>query len=152
KIVDDAQLFINQAIKNDLEMLENYKMHLLDALPCPESEKSAREKLIDRFLFPINAELKGIAMAKMDTDDLHAFFIWKTNVDERRNALVELALLTVDGLLQDNTQNNTIIRAVSEEDEQTIEIEEVDQKLQEYSYILSILSHLESQSKEYISQ
>jgi hypothetical protein len=144
KIVEDAQVFIRQTIEKDMEMLQNYKKHALDKAEISTSEKKERAKLIDRFLYPIFSELKGMAISKVETDDLHAFFIWKTSVDDRRNALVELAFLTTDGLVGDSEP------VEPEDEESSFGISEVEQKLQEYAYILSILSHLESQAAEFI--
>lgn len=143
KIVEGAQVFIRETIEKDMEMLQNYKKHALDESGLSISEKKERAKLIDRFLYPVFSELKGMAISKVETDDLHAFFIWKTSVDERRNALVELAFLTTDGLIGESAPVD------SEDEENSFGISELDQKLQEYAYILSILSHLESQVAEF---
>lgn len=145
KIVQDAQGFIRQSIEKDMEMVENYKQQAFDNSKSVDEERQEREKLVDRFLYPILAELKGMANSKVETDDLHAFFIWKTSVDDRRNALIELAFLTTDGIVKENGAKSTL-----EPEDELLEISDVDQKLQEYAYILSILSHLESQVAEYI--
>ena len=98
RIIHDAHALILQAIDKDLDMLANYKKQALDALDCSNEERHAREELINRFTLPVLLEIRDIANATFQIDDLHAFFVWKTAIDDKRNSLVELGLLTIDTL------------------------------------------------------
>lgn len=98
KIVQVGQGYIKQAIDKDLEMLANYKFHAFEKGQMLPMEKRGREFELDRYLYPIVSELVGMADSRQETDDLHAFLVWKTTVDERRNSLMELGYLTIDAM------------------------------------------------------
>lgn len=149
KIVQVAQGIIKQSIDKDIEILVNYKQQALERCSRPEQEKRESEVHLDRFLYPIISELLGMAESKLVTDDLHAFFVWKNNVDERRNALVELGLLTIDAIKGDSTASMFI----TDDDGEEIEIEEpltdfLKHQLEDTSLAMSFLSTLEDRANE----
>lgn len=144
KIVQNAQSVIKQSIDKDIEILANYKQQALDASDSAEQEKAECEFQLDRFLYPIVSELLGMAESNLITDDLHAFFVWKSNVDERRNSLVELGLLTIDSLRGSSRTPDIITDEEGEEipiDEPLSDI--FKQQLEESSLAMSFLSSLE---------
>jgi len=98
RIIQDAEAHILQAIDKDLEVLANYKMHVLDSLVCTNAERLEKEELINRFILPILMEIGEITNYRFEMDSLDAFFALKTMIDDRRNSLVELGLLTIDAL------------------------------------------------------
>ncbi|MCE5293593.1 MAG: hypothetical protein LLF94_03130 [Chlamydiales bacterium] len=120
RIVQVAQGLIKQSIDKDLEILANYKLDAISNSNWKPNEKEEKEFQLDGYLYPIIAELLGMAESKAETEDLHAFFVWKTNVDDRRNSLVELGLLTVDAMTN-TTDTAHIVRYDDEDDEIVLE-------------------------------
>lgn len=144
KIVQVAQQLMKQSIDKDLEVLANYKKNAIENSLWPEDERELREFQIDGYLYPIISELIGMSESRLTTDDLRAFFVWKSNVDERRNSLVELGLLTIDAMTE--SSERTVI-VISEEEEEII-LEEpfpqlVKHQLEDASLAMSYLATLE---------
>lgn len=144
KIVQIAQGFIKQSIDKDMEVLANYKSQALNHCKLSDLERQEAEFHLDRFLYPIVSELLGMAESRVETDDLHAFFVWKTNVDERRNSLVELGLLTIDAIKGDKDSGMYI----TDEEGDEIVLEEpfsdlVKHKIEDSSLAMSFLATLE---------
>ncbi len=144
KIVQVAQNLIKQSIDKDLEVLANYKKHAIESCTWPSDQQQMREFQIDGYLYPIISELLGMSESRLVTDDLHAFFVWKSNVDDRRNSLVELGLLTIDAMTE-STERAIVV--VNEEDGEII-LEEpfpqlVKHQLEEASLAMSYLATLE---------
>ncbi len=98
RIVQVAQDLIKQAIDKDLEILANYKQSAIQNSPWNAEERQVEECKIDGCLYPVVSELLGMSGSRLETDDLRAFFVWKSTVDDRRNSLVELGLLTIDAM------------------------------------------------------
>jgi hypothetical protein len=120
KIVQVAQGQIKQSIDKDIEILANYKQQALETSDFVENEKEEAEFQLDRF------------------------FVWKNNVDERRNSLVELGLLTIDSLR--GSANTSLF--VSDDEGEEVLIEEpladfIKHHLEDSSLAMSFLSSLE---------
>lgn len=91
KIVRDAHKLIQHAIEKDMEVLAKYKKEL--------QTNTENEPDIDRVLLPIFGELKNMAHFRIETGDLAEFFLWKNQIDEKRNALVEMGLFLIDSFV-----------------------------------------------------
>ncbi len=145
RIVLVAQGFIKQSIDKDLEVLANYKRDAIIKSGWSNEEKQSCEFQLDGYLYPMISELIGMAESRVITDDLHAFFVWKSNVDERRNSLVELGFLTIDAMIKTNEQTD-VMRYDDEDDEIVLE-EPFDQliahQLENSSLAMSYMATLE---------
>lgn len=149
KIVQVAQSFIKQTIDKDLEVLANYKHHAFEICSFSTEEKQTKEFQLDRHLYPIVSELMGMSESRLETDDLHAFLVWKTSVDDRRNSLLELGFLTIDAMLGGNEVATTI--ATNEDEGVVLEQpfgELLKQQLEENSLAMSFLSTLEDRASD----
>ena len=125
-------------------MLANYKKNALDRADWVGEEREKNEFRLDSYLYPIISELVGLSQSDLMTEDLHAFFIWKSNVDDRRNSLVELGFLTIDAMIH---SNESVLTVKIGEDEEIV-LEEpfsklVQTQLEKSSIDMSFLSSLE---------
>lgn len=150
RIVQVAQGMIKQSIDKDLEVLINYKTNALKLCSWKGFEREANEFQLDGYLYPIISELIGMAESHVVTDDLHAFFVWKSNVDDRRNSLVELGLLTIDAMT--NPSHEVVVSSDEE-----IVLEEpfsqlVKHNLENSSFAMSFLSTLEDRVNDVYSR
>ncbi len=156
RIVQVAQGLIKQSIEKDLEVLSKYKVHALDAKKLRGEEREFYEFKIDGYLYPIISELIGMGESRLITDDLHAFFVWKANVDERRNSLVELGLLTIDAMT--NPEHEQVAaRPISADDDDEVVLEEpfpelVKHQLEASAIAMSYLSTLEDRVNDIFSR
>jgi hypothetical protein len=144
RIVHTAQGLIRQSIDKDLEVLANYKLDAIKKSGWKNSEREQKEFQLDGYLYPILSELIGMGQSQHVTDDLHAFFVWKSTVDDRRNSLVELGLLTVDAMT--NTLQSTSIEPRDDEEEVVLEepfSELVMHALEKSSMAMSFMATLE---------
>ncbi len=154
RIVQVAQGLIKQSIDKDLEVLSNYKMNAIKNSKWAEDEKQELEFSLDGYLYPIISELLGMSESRHETDDLHAFFVWKSSVDDRRNSLVELGLLQIDALT--NTGQTTPLVKLDDEDDD-IPLEEpfpqlVKHQLENLSLAMSYISTLEDRVSDVFSR
>lgn len=97
KIITEAIQGTKQAIEKDCQILKHYTQHSIEERKI--DSKDALVEALDKKLAPIFQEFFKLEDAEIDTSDLREFFIWKSYVDERRNALTELGLLTIESLL-----------------------------------------------------
>lgn len=97
KIISEAISTTKLAIEKDFQILRRYQHHALQEF---EGDAEGFKTVLDAKLEPIFKELRAIQHADTKTDDLREFFIWKSQVDEKRNALNELGFLTIDSTLQ----------------------------------------------------
>lgn len=144
RIVHVAQGLIKQSIDKDLEVIANYKKQAMIKSGWKNHEYQEREFQLDGYLYPIISELIGMGESKQITDDLHAFFVWKSNVDDRRNSLLELGFLTIDAM----THQEAPIMLVESDEEGEIVLEEpfsdlVKHSLENSSFSMSFLASLE---------
>lgn len=149
RIVHTAQGLIKQSIDKDLEILANYKLDAIKKSDWKAGEREQKEFQLDGLLYPIVSELIGMAQSQHVTDDLHAFFVWKSTVDDRRNSLVELGLLTVDAM----TNSTESAELVSYDDEEEIVLEEpfgdvVKHALERSSMAMSFIATLEGRMSD----
>ncbi|MBS0634068.1 MAG: hypothetical protein JSR37_01215 [Verrucomicrobia bacterium] len=150
RIVQVAQGLIKQSIEKDLEVLANYKDDALAKCGWKNGEREENEFQLDGYLYPIISELIGMAGSQAETDDLHAFFVWKSTVDDRRNSLVELGFLTIDALT--NAEENTVQIRHEEEDGEVV-LEEpfpqlVKHQLEDSALAMSYISTLEDRVQD----
>lgn len=145
RIVHVAQGLIKQSIDKDLEVVANYKRQALRKCGWKNHEREEREFELDGYLYPIISELIGMGESKQVTDDLHAFFVWKSNVDDRRNSLLELVFLTIDAMTH---QEEPVALLHSDDEDGEIVLEEpfsdlVKHQLENSSFSMSFISTLE---------
>lgn len=101
QIVLNAHGLVEQAIQKDIDVLSNYKIHMLEG-------KHAQEGIakLEHMLQPIIRELQTMAATRLETDNLRQFFRWKQNVDEKRNILIEMGLFVIDSFAKDKSSSD----------------------------------------------
>ena len=97
KIITEAIHSTKVAIEKDFQVLSHYQHHALQEV---EGDKEKLKAILDAKLEPIFSELREIQFGEISTTDLRELFIWKQQVDEKRNALNELGFLTIDSTLE----------------------------------------------------
>jgi hypothetical protein len=97
KIISEAILETRNALEKDFQILRNYQHHALLEI---QEDQETLIGILDRKLEPIFRELASLAQADIHHDDLHHFFGWKKEVDDKRGAFVELGFLTIDTILE----------------------------------------------------
>lgn len=145
RIVQAAQGLIKQSIDKDLEVIANYKKQAIRKCGWRNHEREEFEFQLDGYLYPIISELIGMGESKQVTDDLHAFFVWKSNVDDRRNSLLELGFLTIDAMTH---QAEPVALLRTEDEDGEILLEEpfsdlVKHQLENASFSMSFIATLE---------
>ncbi len=155
RIVQVAQGLIKQSIEKDIEVLSKYKVHALENKKLSDEQREYYEFKIDGYLYPIISELAGMGESRLVTDDLHAFFVWKANVDERRNSLVELGLLTIDAMT--GSEAETMKTHPLKEDEHEVVLDEpfpelIKNQLEASALAMSYLSTLEDRVNDIFSR
>ncbi|MBS0654156.1 MAG: hypothetical protein JSR46_00105 [Verrucomicrobia bacterium] len=145
KIIQEAMDFIKQSIEKDIAVLTNYKLHSVTDLQISSEEKTVHCSKLDQFLAPVISELKGICEYQFHSTDLEAFFNWKVNVDERRGALVELGLLTIDALTSPFRVQEVVVIDLESGISELLEAEAaaMETQVEDYSLSLSVLASLE---------
>ena len=98
KIILDAIQSTKQAIEKDCEILAHYEHHAFQEMKLDVAESAKFTTILEEKLKPIFLEFQLLKESEIDTFDLKEFFIWKSNIDEKRAALTELGFLTIDSI------------------------------------------------------
>ncbi len=97
KIIEESQALTLQAIEKDIDMLFRYQIQALDENMGISEGLIANE--LEMHLLPIFHELKALCEIKKEITDLHEFFLWKSFIDDKRDALVNLGFFTIDTII-----------------------------------------------------
>ncbi|MDB6080736.1 MAG: hypothetical protein JWO53_8 [Chlamydiia bacterium] len=93
KIISESINATRKAIEKDCQILRNYQHHAFQELSSPESSVVST---LEKKLAPIFNEFTSLATTSTQTNDLREFFLWQSEIDERRTTLTELGLLFID--------------------------------------------------------
>lgn len=89
-----------QVIDRDIQVINDYQEHMLDALAVEEDEKIALAQRLDLRLDPYLKALSALHVKPRDLP-LQEIALWKAQVDKRREKYFEAALHAIDKIIND---------------------------------------------------
>lgn len=114
RIIADGIVAMREAIQKDSAVLEHYAHHaLIDAgLDTEQYRASFQAKLQ-----PVLDKLYALEVQTVPTENLREFFIWKSNIDDKRSILAEEGFMIIDTLIAQDKKEKDFQGAESFSDE-----------------------------------
>ena len=146
KIVNEAIQAIREAIEKDCQILRRYEHYAEDDL----------EGITDEFLHNLNRKLEPVfhefhllQLAKFTSDDLREFFLWKSQIDDRRAGLLELGLTTIDSHFSSLKSGRHRTEEEDEEPHFLPQFSAVEKDIIDSSHDLATIANLEERALQF---
>lgn len=85
-------------IEQDLQVVQDYEMHIMDNLPLGEEEGNQIKKQLEKELQPCIRGLRALKQKPSNTN-LQSVFDWKDQLDRHRSLYFETALQIIDRII-----------------------------------------------------
>jgi len=95
-----------EVIDRDIQVINDYQEHMLDALAVDEEEKIALAQRLEMRLEPYLKSLNDLRTKPKDLP-LHEIALWKSQVDKRREKFFDAALHAIDKIINQSIPDTT---------------------------------------------
>lgn len=141
-IIEQTFTETKEQIDQDLQIIEDYKAHLVANLAVTTEEKESLEKLIAHHLSIHTKELINLK-EKPNTLEISKITTWKNEIDQQRTLCFENALHKIDAIIE---QISPLVDHHEEESNKELNILEVEAKIIEKETIALMFESLQEGS------